>query len=676
MKLKKVVLVGLCSLSIQASSAVSLSEALKNHPIQGINGDTLAKIEAIQKRHGGSFIRPEACPLASKNYSDILSKIEGIRGLFKDPSCLNDQTALGQTYNDLVTTTSGVQEQLQTAGAESEVVNGASTQISGAAINSIFTNLNTLLFQNSCELNDKNILERGADFAQNFAQIGLLMPNSNGIVVASGGLALSGILNLINSLFTKKFDFENNSERQAFIKLNCAFYDIRRDIEKSGMVEIALPEHREDLGELKDVLETLKKTGEANTKAREKQLEVIKQTEEAFVKEQSASLAALEGTTTSAKAIIADKVADQDGGNKPAETVKREMLTGLISLKETLENNLKTYFELGLSPATILDMDLQTELAKLDLTGNPEAFMELYKMPADKFNGTYRASLLFHFDRILGDITKLKGGVRKKWREETLVDGKKVDEYIKALEKDLEEKGKELSKVQKSLDPINARLERIVGGDSGYTRNDDGTENKTAILSSYDEIANQVYGKWGYEFLKYTTKTAEKENDVFDEKFSDFAGAHLDVENRRYVIKDQADMDELRVLYACQDAKPYLRRYAEADSLVQQAYDFVVTNKELFHSDHGRPFLGEVTQVRSVFEKIQDHHKSSIYALKLMRGEPVSDSAKERYLGKSATRREYLGTVMLKLNKTKPKAQLLQNLMDKYDCNRLTNIDD
>lgn len=677
MYFKKLVLAGLCTtiLSVQADPG-QLANALKEHPLQGIGPETIAKIEAIKKRHGGSFIRPEACPLASKNYGDILSKIESIRGLFKDPSCLNDETALGQTYNDLVTTTAGVQEQLATAGVNTTPVDGETTQVSGASINSIFSNLNTLLFQNSCELIDRNVLEKGADFAQNFAQMGLLIPNSNGIYITGGGLALSGILRLINNLFTKKFNFENNSERQAFIKLNCAFYDIRRDIEKSGMVEIALPEHREDLGELKEILEGIKKTGEANVKAQEKQLELIKKSEDAYVAKQSESLAALEKSTTQAKDLIDEKVADQDGGKKPAETVKREMLTGLISLKETLLNDLKNYFELGLSPATILDLDLQQELAKLDLTASPEAFMELYKMPAEAFNNTYRASLLFHFDRVLKDITKLKGEVRKKWRAETQISDKKIEDYVKALEKELEEKKKALAEATKALDPINARLERIVGSDSGFTRSDDGTENKTAILSSYDEIANQVYGKWGYEFLKYTTKTAEKENDAFSGKFEDFARAHLGVKNRKYVVKDPKEMDELRVLYACQDAKPYLRRYAGADSLVQQAYDFVVTNKELFHSDHSDPFLSDITRIRSVFEKIQDHHKSSIYALKLMRGESISDSARERYLGSKAYRREYLGTVMLKVNETKPKAQLLQNLMDQYDCNRLTNLDD
>lgn len=670
--MNKTIVSFLCIFLISSSVFAGIEEDLAKLQIKGLDEETQSRIEAIKERHGGSFIRPEACPMASKNYKDILAKIESIRSLFKDPSCLGDETSLEQTYNDLVETSTGIQEQLSTLGVEGE----QSMPVNGAAINSLFSGLNTLFFQNSCELIDKNVLEQGADFAQNFAQLGLLMPNNNGITITGGGLALSGILKLINNLFTKKFNFENNSERRSFIKLNCAFYDIRRDIEKSGLVEIALPEHREDLGELKKIVETNSATIKANLEAKAKQIELIEKREAEHTAKQSESVLALEKNMQKALNLVNQKVTESEGGKKPAETVKREILSQLVSLRADLSLQLENYFALGLSPATIFDMDLAQELSKLDLSMGQEAFMALYKMPPQEFNNTYRASLLFHFERVLSDIGNLKGEIKTKWRENTEIQGLKVNDYILALNKELEAKKKVIEEANKALQPISERLERIVGGDSGYTRNDDGTENKTAILSAYDEIANQVYGKWGYEFLKYTTKTAEEENDAFSQKFTEFANNHLAISERKYVIKEPNQLDDLRILYACQDAKPYIRRYAEADSLVQQAYDFVVTNKELFHSDHDEPFLSDLTRVRSVFEKIQDHHKSSIYALKLMRGEEVPASAKERYLGDKAKRREYLGTVMIKVNNSKPKAQMLQGLLDRYDCNRLTSLDD
>lgn len=659
------------------ASTKDLSEVLSQYPIEVLGAENQQQFDRIQNRHGGSFVRPAACPMASKNYGDIVGKIESIRGLFKDPSCLNDKTELAQTFDDLVTTGEGVQQELNTAGVNTtSATSQVPTEVSGVAINSIFNNLNTLFFQNSCELSDQNILEKGADFAQNFSQIGLLIPNGNGLVVAGGGLALSGILRLINNLFTKKFNFENNSERQAFIKLNCAFYDIRRDIEKSGMTEVALPEHHEDLAVLKDLLKAIDAKRKQNLENKKKIEEVLKGEKEAFIAKTGGPLKSLEASAAKGLSIVKEKVADQDNGQVPAETVKRQMLMELIKIKDSLIADLEAYFNMGLSPAAILDLDLKKELEKLDMSSGASEFTKLYSMEPEKFNASYRAALLFHFERIITDIKTLKDGLGSKWEKETLIGEQNIEAYRKSLEKGLEEKAKELSKVQEKLSPIQSRLGRIVGADTGFTRTDDGTENKTAILSSYDEIANQVYGKWGFEFLKYATKTADKEVQSFEEKFSQFGRDHLGVEEGKYVIPTVAEKGELRVLFACQDAKPYLRRYQSADSLIQQAYDFVATNKELFHSDHKDPFLSDVTQVRSVFEKIQDHHKSSLYALKTMRGEDVPESKKERYLGRKAKRKEFLGTVMLEVNAQKPKAQLLQNLMDTYQCNRLTNLDD
>lgn len=671
------VLCGVNPSTLAAETDNDLAQRVAQFPIGSINQDANELFTRIRERHGGSFVRPEACPLASKNYADIMSKIESIRGLFKDPSCLNDQTELAKTFDDLVTTGQGVQEELGNAGVDTTGLSEATpTQVNGVAINSVFNNLNTLFFQNSCELSDRNILEKGADFAQSFSQIGLLIPNGNGLVVAGGGLALSGILRLINNLFTKKFDFENNTERQAFIKLNCAFYDIRRDIEKSGLTEVALPEHHEDLQKLKGLLDTIEAKRKQNIENNKKILEVLEAEKAAFIKQTGGPLESLEKSAAAGLDIVKQKVADSENGQVPAETVKRQVLMELIKIKDSLLADLKAYFDMGLSPAAILDLDLKAELEKLDMNSAQDEFMKLYKMEPAQFNSSYRAALLFHFERIQEDIKTLKSGLAAKWEKEAKVGEQTVTDYRKALAKKLEEEQKGLKETENELGPIETRLKRIVGADTGFTRADDGTENKTAILSSYDEIANQVYGKWGYEFLKYTTKTADKEAESFNRKFNDFAADHLKVSEGRYVIPSAEDKGELRVLFACQDAKPYLRRYQSADSLIQQAYDFVVTNKELFHSDTKDPFLSDVTRIRSVFEKIQDHHKSSLYALKVMRGEKVPADKKERYLGPKAKRKEFLGTVMLDVNSKKPKAQMLQTLMDQYDCNRLTSLDD
>ena len=89
-------------------------------------------------------------------------------------------------------------------------------------------------------------------------------------------------------------------------------------------------------------------------------------------------------------------------------------------------------------------------------------------------------------------------------------------------------------------------------------------------------------------------------------------------------------------MFACQDARPFRRQWKLAESLSQQGYDFVATNADLFHSDIDRIFLGRsgdrrfgIHNILSRYETIQMHHKSSIYARKLINGEEISKE-KER----------------------------------------------
>ena len=665
---------GVClnfALMISMSQAYALSNKTftNQYPITGLSYELQKEVQEIVSRNGGAFVRPESCPMSSKNYGDIVNKVKSIRGLFKDPNCLNDNTVLGETYDDLVSTSTGIQEQLTTAGVNQPNIGVQSTPISGTQINSVFNSINTLFFQSSCQLADKNFLEKGADFAQNFAQIGLLIPNVNGIYVTGGSLAMSGILNLINKLFTKKFDFSNNSDRLAFIKLNCAYYDIRRDIEKAGVEDVPLPEYRQDLARLTAILKQVNGTLETNKTSLNKQLEQLDKMKAKFVDENGLNLRAFQASLNKAKVLLDKKVADQDEGKRPAETVKREMLLGLVKMREQLINELVHYMKTKIS-TFFFDSDFKQELNKLDHVTSKEEFKKLLAMPAETFNNSYRASLLFHVERVLSNIEVSNKKFEQQFEETPIFNGANPKKYRETIQKMYDENNKSLIATRDVLNPITERLNRVVESDNGYTRDDDGTENSIAIHSSLNEITNQVFGKWGLEFLKYSTGTALKNNGTFNDNFEKFAKAHLARKNDNWVIKDKEDLSELRVNYACQDAKHFVKKWKNAENLSNQGYDFIATNKELFHSDHPKPFLSFLTKVKSSFEKIQNHHKSSLFARKVIRNESISLRNREKYLGG-----EYLGAAMLKVDKSKEKAQLLQRLINNYDCGRVLNSD-
>ena len=52
---------------------------------------------------------------------------------------------------------------------------------------------------------------------------------------------------------------------------------------------------------------------------------------------------------------------------------------------------------------------------------------------------------------------------------------------------------------------VEERIKKNIKED-GFTSTDDGSENIVTILSDYDEIVDQIYGKFGYKFLQYTSK--------------------------------------------------------------------------------------------------------------------------------------------------------------------------
>ncbi|MCP4912951.1 MAG: hypothetical protein GY909_07520 [Oligoflexia bacterium] len=668
----------LASLSSSYASDLSRSiiESSKANPISDLSAQQKEELKSLFADHGGQFKRPDACPMASKNYKDILGKVESIKSLFRDTDCLNDSTIL----DEISTSAQTIQTELNNAGVDTTDVSNpiANANVNGQNITSVFNNVNNLFFKSKCDLTDRSMLEKGADLVQNFSQMGMLVPNANGLVISGGGLALASILRMIHNLFDKKFDFENNQDRQNFIKLNCAFYDIRKDIESSGLVDISTEKHQDDFADLKGLIKVIEDKIKANKKSQENILKEIDKAQAEYVKAEQGALASLEKNVLKGLEIV--KIPVKDTGDIPAETIKRDTLSELMIIKGQILTDLSDYIERGLSKLPIVDKDLMNELSKLD--GGTE-FLKLYKMDAKEFNNTFRASLLFHFDRIKDDIATLKTAAEKKFLKEVIIDGVNVETYKKNLAKKQADVEKALKESLKRGDLIKLRLSRIVGNSEAYTRSDDGTENKTAILSNFDEISNQVYGKWGYEFLKYTTKTAKKENSKFKDNFNTFAKDHLNIDSeKKATIPNPGDLSELRVLYACQDAMPHIRKWVQADSLSQQGYDFVATNKELFHSDIPRVFLGKtggrnagIHSIRSKFERIQEHHKSSIFARKILKKQDVSTENKEKYLGSRAKSKKLLGTVMLDVESTRSRAAMLQKLTEKYNCGKLTILD-
>jgi len=639
-----------------------------NGPISELDSAKKKRIEYLLQRHKPTHVRPASCPMESKAYADLLGKIKNIKNLFKD-NCTNADPA---RLEELLNGATAIQAEIDTASQAAGSTNQTSaipTEVNGQQISTVVNSINSILTTGQCKFKDQSFLENTADIVTSFSQMGLLVPNSNGLIISAGGLALSSILRILHNLFTPLFDFSQNTERQTFIKLNCAFYDIRRDIESSGFMDVPSSHHEADFEEVKKLVKELDASIKEVLKEKTSILEEIAKKEAASVGQGLGTLIQLEKLVASAHKSVAKPIVETDG--VPATTIKLQVIQDLTLMRDALVKSLKEYTERGLSKIPPLDAMLSHELSKLDYLTNAEAYSELLSQDNKKFNDNYRANLLFHFGRISKDIVANKAELTKKFNDETEIDGLKIPEFKKALDKKVAALVKSLGETLKKLKTVELRLARITN-DRQYSATDDGEENIVSILSDYNEIAAQVYGEWGEKFLRYTTESSFKQNKKFEEKFDTFARNHLAVEDGKLQVPNVNELSELKVIYACQDAEPFRRAWKLGNALSQNGYDFLATNKDLFHSDTSESLMSGIHLRRSDFERIQHHYKSAMFAKKLIQGVQVSEDHKEKYLVKRGGHKRYLGMVMLDVNRTKAKAVLLQELIERYNCAKVT----
>ena len=479
-----------------------------------------------------------------------------------------------------------------------------------------------------------------SDIIVDFSKIGLLVPNTDVLAVSAGGVVLSSVLLLINTLLKEGLTFEKTEDRQSFIKLNCAFYDIRRDIENAGILDVPTDSHREDLPEINRYVVILKNRIDSLNKSLAKIEKTMHQDRDQFYVEKIGVLYELNiELKKSREALNRDIVSNVD----------RLSIIEKVSLNaDLIVEKLKEYQTTGLSKSPFMEAIFLLEMKKFQVMGGSSSIVKILNMPLKKFKEDVVSSLIYHFDRILSLGEKSIKDHAKTWERIAVVNNIPFKEFYKNLNIEFKAKKKVLENFNTRMNNIKTRVDKVLGN-KGFTSLDDGSENVVTILSDFDEIVDKIYGKYGYKFLKYTTNKSIKENESFVDKFSRFSRQHLISFNqngkRKIGLRELSDISELNKLYACQDAKPFRRQWRFSESLAQQGYDFVATNADLFHADISRIWLGRsgnrrwgIHRFLSKYEKIQMHHKSSIFARKLISGERVSRKNKNKYLKKKILR--------------------------------------
>lgn len=632
----------------------------------------LVRADQLIKKYSVSYSRPKSCPMESRKFSDLLAKTDAIKDVLKG-NCLkkeNDKmTEVLESIKDIqdelksqnmVTGSTVVSNFLSTAlnNNANSSTNSAGTNstgsLSGLKFSSLFSNITTMFKKNQCSMEDGRILSMTADLIYDSTQLGILSGNELGLVVAGGGFLISSALRLIDLIFKQRFDFDKAIDRQSFVKLNCSFYEIRRELEVQGALDIENNSSKADYVDAKELADNIAleiKNIDAEKINLAKQNSKLDQ--DLFDKNVG-DLSQLKKTLLKVQGYL------QGGINQslelPSETQKLLMISKLATDYDLLTAQLKNYKTLNLSSIPMLDDLFINELKKFD-SFDVIIFTEAMNITAKDFNEHYRAKILFHIIRIGSDIASKEESLSKinldlKTQRNESLDKRKIFLTSKFIE----------------VKKVELRLGNLVAP-SEYSGLDDGSENLISILENHQKISSQLFGEWGDKFLKYSTYKSHDEVNDFQERVRLFETKYGDM------IKIN-DTKKISNSYICQDAQKIRLSFKQADSLVQEGYDFVVTNKDIIHSDAKNYYNGYINEEENSssasgpVERVQRHYKSALFALKFLRGDAIGEEEKNRYLSKPWLGSFYIGKSMLEVSGARAKVKTIQDIYDRFNCQK------
>ena len=618
--------------------------------------------DKLINRHEIKIERPKSCPLESKKLADFLVKLEAIKTTFKDNCTQKNNDKLDdilKSFKDMeeeLKKRDLIQQSLEESINESVSGDQNKSEINGVAFTTLFSNINSMIKKKQCSLEDGRVLQSTADLIYDATQFGLLSGSNTGVIVAGGGFLISSSLKLIDLIMRQRFDFEKVVDRQTFIKLNCSFYDIRNSLEAEGVFDVENSNSKDDLRLANLLIEEIQVEAKKIDTDISNQKDHFASLDNGMIKSKIGDIQNIKKSLNKLKESLTINKYD----NFPEETKKMLLISEIMKDYDFLILNIYSYKELKLSSIPMLDDVFIQELQKF----NPidiNQVSELLKTPAATFNSTIKPNLLFHAVRILIDIETKESNVIEKNSE-----SKKI--YLANLEKNKTELNNRLVKLQ----TIKSKLDKIVVS-KAYSALDDGSDNLVAILEDHKAISALIYGEWGEKFLKYATIKSADEIKSFNERFDRFRNKYLTGEAL-------VSVEKKAVTYMSQDAQKLKTGFKYADSLVQEGYDFVVTNKDLFYGDVRNYYNQEIkdednNNFMGSIEKIKRHYVSTVLALKVIKNEPIVKEDEEKYLSKSFGGNQFIGKSMIDNEKARKDIRLIQNKFDSFNCYKIMKED-
>lgn len=594
------------------------------------------------------------CSLKSTRFSDLLIKTQELVSTLQE-QC-KDKDDQGR-IKDIAGLIEKMQKELQEKGlVDANKTEIFPTEVDGIKFNLLFQNINNLVKKGQCRRDEMRVLDVTADVIQDVTALGILSPTPQGLLISGGGAVVATALRLIDTLLKDQFDFEKTKDRASFIKLNCSFYELRKQLYVSGFYEMDKNSIKRDA----EVLKSLETKVNNHLQTLKAQVENLKK-EDGLSAELKTELKKYSTSRDTLSKLQASLLSKPEDAALPKETLRLKWIGVVSSNALPLEAAINHYLSLENRPLPFMD-DHFLSLALTFSPANIASLQKYFVMSFEDFSNIPRAQLLYHTERVHNELALRESELKKKANLGT------TPQKIAELQK-------EITLTEKQALDLKVIVERMKTFENQkmFDRFDDGSENSVAIIDNMNAINKQVFGQYGFKFIDYSMKKSSQELEEWQKGKQRLEKRHINIIREVEAESFDDDITNLERTYFCQDLQALRQGWAYVTSVADLGYDFLAINRDLFntytHNFYGMRNDEESTLILTQIEKIQRHYLSAIYAKRIIGGLEVELEKKDKYLSNA-----YFGKIMMDVVHESKAVSRYDRLFEKAKCSKLFHM--
>lgn len=494
----------------------------------------------------GFFERPVSCPLRLSNLSSMRDSLQLLHASLGPDCAKNAQGAL-TSLNSSVSNLEGITNSFNTYNK-----NDSSSDTQYAKnVNQILGSLNVITSNTACvyDIRKRGLLPVISDVVMSVSQFGLLVPSASGMMLAAGGYVAGSALKIINELIKDKFNFNKAEDRKSFMQLNCSFFDARKSMEESGIFDLVTDEYRHEYAaqlrkERAQLIKELRGREASVSRMDSQMIQIFKSIPEATERNLDPNLLkkldALSGLLSGKPGDYATKWKQVSGLAKEAPAI----LEGLNRL--------------------VIDSDalyiLRQNLEKIipDLAEGKKA----WSSNIDEWEILFRGPLM----AFIAPVANSMRSEMSRLEDELALNDQKTATELSQLKNDIKEINSTNWIVTQRIVSLESKIANLEkSGSELFSDIDEGTSNEVEILDYYRKLQNSILGNDGRNYIRHSTKRSYQMQDAVDKLIQTY--------NTARPGKEQ-----------CSAAEKLRFAWTQYRYQVQEAFDFVATNLDLYRS--------------------------------------------------------------------------------------------